>query len=175
MTLIKHKISLELAAGIYILLFLIVSYFFGIGSHWYHYLKKSHTYAQSQKTFLAEKNEALQSLHKQSLLLAWKNKHRGFFDAQQSSQTFDQITHQIIAAAMKAHFTLMQASPIISKATLEKNIASHSFEMKITGNYLDLFSFISDVIAINWPITLTEIKAESPNQFDLIFMIAISQ
>lgn len=167
----KHKLSLALGAGIYVILFLILSYFFVIEPNWYPYLKKSRSYAAYQKAFLAEKKEAEESLLAQKALLSWKNKHAHFFEAQQLSQSTDYITHQIIMTAMNAHFNLIQASPIISKERLQKKILTRSFEMKITGNYLDLFSFITNLMTIHWPITLAAIKADNPHQFNLIFTI----
>ncbi|HLB55958.1 MAG TPA: secretin N-terminal domain-containing protein [Coxiellaceae bacterium] len=95
-------------------------------------------------------------------LAVWQQKHPHFYQAVKSNQNTDQLMQLITNAAQQAGFAINQVAPQINKKKMDQII-----QLQLSGNYIDLFSFIQKINNEALPVTLTKLKIPRAGIFNI--------
>lgn len=98
-----------------------------------------------------------------------------FYNTLCINETPDQLLQLLTHTAEQSDFLIIEAQPFINKKnnSLRKISNRSNFQLKLSGNYADLFHFIDLLNNTAWPFTLVTLKIPSTGEFDLLFSAVI--
>lgn len=120
------------------------------------------TLALQQKKLLVTAN--VQTTH---LLAQWQHNHPRFYTAIKTTQTVDQLLQLLTQCAQQSQFSIVQAAPLTQPKGAQPP-RSTQIQLTMSGNYADLFYFMNQLNNSALPFTLSQLKIQQPNQFELI-------
>ncbi|OGT44882.1 MAG: hypothetical protein A3E82_02920 [Gammaproteobacteria bacterium RIFCSPHIGHO2_12_FULL_38_11] len=154
----------EVTIAFFISLFIfLVGYFFFLENSFNNYYSAK----REQKKAISENNQKkiLRNADDRTkkLLSTWAIKNTDFYHAMQASETPDQLLQLLTISAQQSGFTIIQAAPVVS--------SQNNFQVKLSGNYTDLFHLIDELNNTAWPFLLEKLSIKNKNQYALLLKV----